>query len=195
MNYIKLAFALLLGWTTAAMAAPQGFALHDVAQPIANVRFVTEDGTKLDMESFQGKVLLLNIWATWCVPCREEMPTLDALEDKLGSDKFEVVALSIDRAGAPAVRRFYDEIGVEHLNMYVDKTMLSATALRTVGLPTTLLINAKGEELGRLVGPAEWDDPEMVSFLEGSSNESREPSDDLGRIRTWVFDRNGRPTS
>ena len=119
------------------------------------------------MESFQGKVLLLNIWATWCVPCREEMPTLDALEDKLGSDKFEVVALSIDRAGVPAVRRFFDEIGVKHLNMYVDKTMLSATALRTVGLPTTLLINAKGEELGRLVGPAEWDDPEMVSFLEG----------------------------
>lgn len=167
MNYIKLAFALLLGWSTATMAAPQGFALHDAAQPIANVRFVTEDGTKLDMESFQGKVLLLNIWATWCVPCREEMPTLDALEDKLGSDKFEVVALSIDRAGVPAVRRFYDEIGVEHLNMYVDKTMLSATALRTVGLPTTLLINAKGEELGRLVGPAEWDDPEMVSFLKG----------------------------
>ncbi len=132
-----------------------------------NVRFVTEDGTRKDMESLRGKVLLVNVWATWCVPCREEMPTLDALQAELGSDRFEVVALSIDRAGPQVVRRFYDEIGVKHLKMYADDTMLSATALRTVGLPTTILINAEGQELGRLVGPAEWDDPEMVSFLKG----------------------------
>jgi len=107
----------------------------------------------------------VNVWATWCVPCREEMPTLDALQAELGGDDFEVVALSIDRAGSQIVRRFYDEIGVTNLNMYVDQTMLSMTALRTVGLPTTILIDAQGRELGRLVGPAEWDDPEMVSFL------------------------------
>jgi len=65
------------------------------------------------------------------------------------------------------VRRFYDEIGVSSLKMYVDKTMLSMTALRTVGLPTTILIDAQGQELGRLVGPAEWDEPEMASFLQG----------------------------
>ncbi len=132
-----------------------------------NVRFVTEDGTRKDMESLRGKVLLVNVWATWCVPCREEMPTLDALQAELGNDRFEVVALSIDRAGPQVVGRFYDEIGVKHLKMYVDDTMLSATTLRTVGLPTTILINAEGQELGRLVGPAEWDDPEMVSFLKG----------------------------
>jgi thiol-disulfide isomerase/thioredoxin len=129
------------------------------------VRYLTEDGSRGDMEDFRGKVILVNVWATWCVPCREEMPTLDALQAELGSDRFEVVALSIDRAGSPVVRRFYDEIGVTNLEMYVDKTMLSATALRTVGLPTTILIDAQGQELGRLVGPAEWDDPDMVSFL------------------------------
>lgn len=165
MNSLKLALAVALVWVSNANAAPQGFALHDEPQPVINVRFVTEDGTRADMESLRGKVLLLNVWATWCVPCREEMPTLDALQAELGGDNFEVVALSIDRAGVPVVRRFYDEIGVQHLSMYVDKTMLSATALRTVGLPTTILIDANGQELGRLVGPAEWDDPEMVSFL------------------------------
>jgi thiol-disulfide isomerase/thioredoxin len=167
MTKLKLALALSLIWVGAANATPQGFALHDEPQPVINVRFVTEDGTRKDMESLRGKVLLVNVWATWCVPCREEMPTLDALQAELGSDRFEVVALSIDRAGPPVVRRFYDEISVKHLKMYVDKTMLSATALRTIGLPTTILINAKGQELGRLVGPAEWDDPEMVSFLKG----------------------------
>lgn len=167
MTPLKLALALSFIWAGAAIAAPQGFALHDEPQPVINVRFVTEDGTRKDMESLRGKVLLVNVWATWCVPCREEMPTLDALQAELGSDRFEVVALSIDRAGPQAVGRFYDEIGVKHLKMYVDDTMLSATALRTVGLPTTILINAEGQELGRLVGPAEWVDPEMVSFLKG----------------------------
>ena len=167
MTPLKLALALTLVWVGTAIASPQGFALHDEPQPVINVRFVTEDGTRRDMESLRGKVLLVNVWATWCIPCREKMPTLDALQAELGSAHFEVVALSIDREGAPVVRRFYDEIGVQHLTMYVDKTMLSATALRTVGLPTTILINAQGQELGRLVGPAEWDDPEMVSFLKG----------------------------
>ena len=167
MSSFKLAAALFLASAGTAVAGPQGFAVYDEPQEVANVRFVTEDGTRMEMADFQGKVILLNVWATWCVPCREEMPTLDALQASLGSDRFEVVPLSIDRAGVPPVRRFYDEIGVTHLGMYVDKTMLSATALRTVGLPTTILIDAKGKELGRLVGPADWDDPEMVNFLKG----------------------------
>lgn len=162
----------LLAWAlsvSAAFAGLQGFVLHDTPQPVINVRYLTEDGSRGNMEDFRGKVILVNVWATWCVPCREEMPTLDALQAELGSDRFEVVALSIDRAGSPVVRKFYDEIGVTNLAMYVDKTMLSMTALRTVGLPTTILIDAQGQELGRLVGPAEWNDPEMVSFLKGFS--------------------------
>jgi len=167
MKHFKSALVAWALSVSAAFAAPQGFALHDTPQPVINVRYLTEDGSRGDMEDFHGKVILVNVWATWCVPCRVEMPTLDALQAELGSDQFEVVALSIDRAGVPVVRRFYDEIGVTHLKMYVDKTMLSATALRTVGLPTTILINAQGQELGRLVGPAEWDDPDMVAFLRG----------------------------
>jgi len=157
-----VAWALTVG---AAFAVPQGFVLHDTPQPVINVRYQTENGSRGDIEDFRGKVILLNVWATWCVPCRDEMPTLDALQAELGSDRFEVVALSIDRAGLPVVRRFYDEIGITNLKMYVDKTMLSMTALRTIGLPTTILIDAQGQELGRLVGAAEWNDPEMVSFL------------------------------
>jgi len=167
MKYFRPALVAWVLSVGAAFAGPQGFALHDVPQSVANVRYLTEDGSRGDMEDFRGKVILVNVWATWCVPCREEMPTLDTLQAELGGDHFEVVALSIDRAGSPVVRRFYDEIGVTNLKMYVDQTMLSMTALRAVGLPTTILIDAQGRELGRLVGPAEWDDPEMVSFLRG----------------------------
>ncbi|MBV1897021.1 MAG: TlpA family protein disulfide reductase, partial [Rhodobacteraceae bacterium] len=99
MTLLKLTVVLFLVWVGGAIAAPQGFALHDEPQPVINVRFLLEDGTRKDMESLQGKVLLVNVWATWCIPCREEMPTLDALQATLGGDNFEVVALSIDRAG------------------------------------------------------------------------------------------------
>ena len=157
----------MLVWVGGEIAAQRGFVLQDDPHTVINVRLVLVYGRLNDWVALQGKVLLVNVWATWCIPCREEMPTLDALQATLGGDNFEVVALSIDRAGPPVVRKFYDEIGVKHLKTYVDKTMLSATALRTVGLPTTILINRQGQELGRLVGPAEWDDPEMIAFLRG----------------------------
>ena len=102
MKHLKPA---LIAWAlsvSAAFAGPQGFALHDTPQPVINVRYLTADGSRGDMEDFRGKVVLVNVWATWCVPCREEMPTLDALQAELGGDDFEVVALSIDRAGARA---------------------------------------------------------------------------------------------
>ncbi len=152
-----------------AAPAPQGFVVHDTPQGIANIRFVDKDGTRMDIADFRGRVVLLNVWATWCVPCRVEMPTLDALQAELGGPDFEVLALSIDSTGPGIVQRFFDDTGIRNLNMYVDTTMLSATALRAVGLPTTLLIGRDGKEIGRLVGPAEWDAPEMVDFLRSST--------------------------
>src|SRR3546814_2217971 len=102
-------------------------------------------------------MILLNIWATWCGPCREEMPTLDRLQARLGGPDFEVVALSIDRAGIAVVSEFYDEIRVQHLAEYIDESAKAAGQLNAVGLPTTLLIDREGQEIGRQVGPAEWD--------------------------------------
>lgn len=93
------------------------------------------------------------------------MPTLDRLQDKLGGPGFEVVALSIDRAGIEEVTKFYAEVGVKHLAFYIDSSGKAARDLGTVGLPTTLLIDRKGREIGRLVGPAEWDAPEMIALI------------------------------
>ena len=93
------------------------------------------------------------------------MPTLDRLQAELGSDGFEVVALSIDQAGISAVKKFYNKIRVKNLQTYIDDSAESPTLLNTHVLPSTLLINEQGLELGRLIGPTEWDSPEMVSFL------------------------------
>lgn len=162
-----LLFAILL-WLAAplpALAGPQGFTVHRAPQDMPAVRIVTEDGSRKPLADFRGRVILLNIWATWCPPCVKEMPTLDALQADLGSAKFEVVTLSIDTGGVPAVRQFYDRVGIRNLGLYVDPTMLAFTNLRIVGLPTTMIMDADGKELARRVGPATWNDPSMEAFL------------------------------
>ena len=165
MKHALVAALLWLAVPTAAVAGPLGFAVHDAPRDMPEVRFVTEDGTRKSLADFHGRVILLNIWATWCIPCRTEMPTLDALQADLGSKGFEVVTLSIDTGGVPVVRKFFDEIGIKHLTMYVDQTQLSFTNLRIVGLPTTMIVGADGRELARLIGPATWNDPDMEAFL------------------------------
>lgn len=144
---------------------PAAMSLHDTPQAISDFRFEDGSGQPVTLADFAGKVVLLNIWATWCIPCRHEMPTLDRLQAELGGLDFEVVALSIDRAGMDVVRQFYGEIGIERLAIYIDSGGKAAGALGAVGLPTTLLIDRQSREVGRLVGPAEWDAPEMVAFL------------------------------
>jgi thiol-disulfide isomerase/thioredoxin len=141
--------------------------VHEKPRPLRELVFENGGGKKIKLANFRGKVVLLNIWATWCGPCRREMPTLDRLQAKLGGPAFEVLALSIDRAGPGAVRRFYREIGIKNLALYIDSTGKTSPTLSIVGLPTTLLINREGQEVGRLVGPAEWDTPKMVAFLKG----------------------------
>ena len=143
----------------------EDFVVHDAPRPVVDIAFVNQAGTSQNLSAFRGKFVLLNIWATWCAPCRREMPTLDRLQAQLGGPDFEVVALSIDRVGPNAVKAFYDEIGVRHLARYLDRSGKSQRDLGVFGIPTTLLINREGREIGRLVGPAEWDAPTMITFL------------------------------
>jgi len=151
------------------------FPLFDKPRPLSEIQFVDGEGRKLTLDDFRGRLVLLNIWATWCVPCRREMPTLDRLQAKLGGQDFVVLALSIDRAGSVVVKAFYEELGLEALQIYVDATMKATRDLGIVGIPTTLLVGRGGNELGRFVGPAEWDDPEIISFLRKQIIKAKNP--------------------
>lgn len=162
---LALGSALVLAQPLSADDAPQKFAVHPSPKPVPEIQFQDSEGKNLTLANFRGKVVLLNIWATWCLPCRREMPTLDGLQAELGGQDFQVLALSIDRDGIEAVAKFYGEVGVKHLAIYLDSSAEAASALGAVGLPTTLLIDRDGREIGRLVGPAEWDSPDMVRFI------------------------------
>ncbi|MDH4556396.1 TlpA family protein disulfide reductase [Pseudomonas sp. BN417] len=135
-------------------------------KPVESVRFVDGDGKPYTLDDFKGKVVLLNLWATWCAPCRQEMPTLDRLQAKLGGDDFEVVALSLDQGGLQVVRDFYREIGIQHLQIYVDEQMQAIQSLGAFGLPVTLLLDREGQEIGRKAGAAEWDSPDVIELVQ-----------------------------
>ncbi|MFZ5673150.1 MAG: TlpA family protein disulfide reductase [Pseudomonadota bacterium] len=162
---VLIAAALLFLGMSALAQMPRGFVTSDVPKPMPVFEFADDAGRTLTLVEFQGKVVLLNVWATWCVPCRKEMPALDRLQAALGSDDFQVVALSVDRQGLTAVKRFYAETGIQHLSMFNDASDNALRKLGIFGIPTTLLIDRQGQELGRLIGPADWDRLEMVAFL------------------------------
>jgi len=142
----------ILGASAAAAPAPPGFILQKQARPLPEIAFEDQAGATLRLSDFRGKVILLNLWATWCAPCRHEMPTLDHLQAMLGGPAFEVVALSVDREGVATVAPFYEELGLEALAIYVDSSTRAMRALGALGLPTTLLLDPDGNEIGRLLG-------------------------------------------
>jgi thiol-disulfide isomerase/thioredoxin len=148
-----------------AQEPPKNFVLLDKPNPVAEITFNDAEGHARKLADFRGKVVLLNVWATWCVPCRTEMPTLDRLQANLGGADFEVVPVSIDRGGLEVIRKFYNEIGIRNLAMYVDPSGQVLHQVRALGLPTTVLIDRVGQEIGRVIGPAEWDTPEIAEFL------------------------------
>jgi thiol-disulfide isomerase/thioredoxin len=150
---------------TGQMAA---FVNRKTPEALPDVTFSDATGNEIKLSDFKGRTVLLNLWATWCAPCREEMPSLDRLQTALGGDTFEVVALSLDRQGAEASKKFLDEVKATALKLYVDPTAKQGTALKLVGMPTTILINKDGMEVGRLAGPAEWDSDEAKKLIEAA---------------------------
>ena len=129
-------------------------------------------------------MVLLNLWATWCVPCRKEMPALDRVQARLGGPDFEVVAMSIDRKGLPAVQAFYAELGLKALAIHVDGSGGAASQLGALGLPTTLLVDAQGYEVGRAVGPGSGIPRRRWRKLGGASGARRLRQ---GRRRTMIL--------
>lgn len=133
---------------------------------IPDLRFVDGAGRAQTLADFRGKVVLLNVWATWCEPCREEMPTLDRLQARLGGDRFQVVALSVDQQGAAIARKFYEQFAIKALALYIDPTAKAAFVLDAPGLPVSLLVDRQGREIGRHLGALKWDAPEVVERLQ-----------------------------
>ncbi|MDE2121692.1 MAG: TlpA family protein disulfide reductase [Betaproteobacteria bacterium] len=141
------------------------FTPYPKPRPLPAVSFLDGQGKPSSLAAFRGKVVLLNIWATWCPPCVQEMPTLNKLQQLLGGKEFEVVPLSVDKGGVFAVHSFYQDNFIDHLPIYVDPTTKVLDSLNILGTPTTILIDKQGREVARTLGPQDWDQPSMIQQL------------------------------
>jgi thiol-disulfide isomerase/thioredoxin len=149
------------------------FLVHPERKALPEITFKDGAETPLSLAQWQGRVVLVNLWATWCGPCRKEMPELAELQERLGSEDFEVVAISVDRSGAEVARPFLDTVGAESLTLYIDPTTNVLAAFKAVGLPATMLIDRSGGEVGRLFGPADWASPEALRLIEAAIAEDQ----------------------
>ena len=148
-------------------SAESVFSFFKSPRPMPELKFINRRNREISLDAFKGSFVLLNIWATWCVPCREEMPALDRLQSQLGGADFEVLALSIDKGSPTVIRKFYKQLEIESLKVYHDPTGGASFTLEVPGIPDTFLLDRDGKGLGYVVGPVEWDRPEVVEEIRG----------------------------
>ncbi|MEO0767391.1 MAG: TlpA disulfide reductase family protein [Pseudomonadota bacterium] len=161
--YMALALGAIPGHadTSAAAALREGdmrkLIFHDTPEAVSNAAFdLADDAGQITLEEFQGKHILVNFWATWCAPCRHEMPMLSELQTEFGGDAFEVVTIATGRNNPAAIVKFLNEIGATNLPRYQDPKQKLAAQMGVFGLPITVLIDPQGREFARLRGDADW---------------------------------------
>jgi thiol-disulfide isomerase/thioredoxin len=130
--------------------------VHAEPVPPADAAYTDLGGGEHRLSDSDGAVRLVNFWATWCAPCRQEKPALDALNGELAGPDFQVIAIATGRNDPDAIARFNDELGIKHLTTYLDPRTALAGQMRVPGLPVTVVLNREGQEIARLMGGADW---------------------------------------
>lgn len=136
----------------------------DAPRAAPPVAFLDEDGRKRSLADYRGTPVAVHFWATWCFPCREEMPRIDALQRLLG-EAVAVLPLSVGRDAVGALRAYYEEHGLRTLPVAIDERMKAARALKVNGIPTTVFIDDSGREIARVIGERDWDDPAVAGLV------------------------------
>ncbi len=138
---------------------------HPELRAISDKPFTTVDGSSGSLADYQGQVVLLNFWATWCAPCRKEMPMLAEIQAELGGEDFQVVTVATGRNPLPAMQTFFDEIGVDNLPLHRDPKQEIAREMTVFGLPATIIIDRQGREIARMSGDADWSSASAKAIL------------------------------
>ncbi|MDO5756563.1 MAG: TlpA disulfide reductase family protein [Rhodobacterales bacterium] len=143
----------------------QKLTFHSTPKQVSDSSFTTQEGGTATLADFKGKYVLLNFWATWCAPCRKEMPMLSELQAEFGGDDFEVLTLATGRNALPAIEGFFDEIGVTNLPTHRDPGQKVARDMGVLGLPITVLLDPEGREVARMQGDAHWSSPGAKALI------------------------------
>ena len=143
---------------------------HSTPEEVTDAAFIGEDGSEKTLADYKGQITVVNFWATWCAPCRAEMPDLADLQNQIGDDDLSVVTIATGRNPRPAMERFFAEIGVDNLPLHADPRSTLARNMGVLGLPITVILDRDGNEMARLQGDAEWNSENAIEILTAIKN-------------------------
>ena len=138
---------------------------HATPRAVSDEVFIGEDGSDMTLADYEGQITVVNFWATWCAPCRAEMPDLSDLQTQIGDDDVSVVTIATGRNPRPAMERFFAEIAVDNLPLHADPRSYLARGMGVLGLPVTIILDRDGNEMARLQGDAKWNSENAIEIL------------------------------
>ena len=139
--------------------------LNEITKPISSIIFEDFSGNDINLKDFHGKLIIINFWATWCAPCREEMPSLDRLYADNNFSNLQVFAVNMEQPNAVKAKKFFTDINIKKLTIFFDRKLNFVKEFKLRGVPTTVLINKKGEEFARIIGSIDFQDEKFLKWL------------------------------
>ncbi len=140
-------------------------AINETPKPISPIIFEDFSGNKINIKDYKGKLLLINFWATWCTPCKKEMPSLDSLFQNSDFNNLEVLAVNMEKPNRSKTEKFFHDLNIKKIKIFFDSNLNFLKELKLRGVPTTVLINKKGEEFARIIGEVNFEDKKFLNWL------------------------------
>jgi len=139
--------------------------ISEIPKPISPLVFEDFSGNKINLKDYQGKLVIINFWATWCAPCKKEMPSLDNLSQNKNFNNLEVLAVNMEQPNKIKTKKFFTKLNIKNLKIFFDKDLNFVKEFKLRGVPTTILINKKGEEFARIIGEFNFNDKTFLKWL------------------------------
>ena len=165
MRILILYIFLLTNVVAAENKLSKNIVINDELKVYDNLYFFDQENKRINLDEFRGKFVLLNFWAVWCAPCKEEMPSLDKLKVNKKLNNIEIFPINIGNDSIEKSKEFFKDLNIKNLKLYFDPKINLAKELSLRGVPTTVLVNKNGEEFARIIGIVDFEDPNIVDWL------------------------------
>ena len=165
MRFLIIFIFLITEVTAEDVSSIKNIVIHKIPKIYDNVIILDKKDQKISIKDFKGKLLILNFWATWCEPCKEEMPSLDNLQANLGLSKLKIFAINVGREDRNKVNKFFIDLNIKNLEIYYDSPSTLAKMFSLRGIPTSILINKDGQEFARVIGSVDFENKEFINWI------------------------------
>ena len=168
MRFLIIFIFLITNVVAEELPGIKNIVIHKIPKIYDNVIFLDKNDQKINIDEYNGKLLLLNFWAVWCEPCKEEMPSLDRLQQKYDKQDFQILAISVDRGPKKKSVNFFNEYKIQNIDLFFDDKNNIPREVRAAGLPFSFFIDQKGNQIAKFIGPTEWDSNYFQDYIDSN---------------------------